>query len=194
MKFQSTTAALFLTLTLGLAGTALGGCAAEVQPDAPGAGETGEDEANLTSAQSKAIKELRAAVVGLTTSGSEGDPDPFKVTTVALKRGEKLDAKFLTTRVLPKLKDVYQTDIDADYVPTYKKGTEAEIFDVFSEDSSPAKIKNLETLVRKHLKNVQGGEIGYSFMDSMDTGSVARCIIGQIGNTVVVIWGIDVWT
>lgn len=192
MKIQATSA-LLLSLSLAFGSTLLGGCAVDATGDNPAA-DTAEDESNLTSAQSKVIKDLKAAVVGLTTGGSEGDPDPFKVTTVTLKAGEKLDAKFLTTRVLPKLKDVYQTDVDADYTPAYKKGTDAEIFDVFSEDASATKIKNLEKLVRKNLKNVQGGEIGYSFMGSMDTGAVARCIIGQIGNTVVVIWGIDVWT
>ena len=192
MKIQSVSAFL-LTISIGLGSTALGGCAVEAGPE--NAGETADDEANLTSAQSKVIKDLRSAVQGLTTGGGEGDADPFKVTTVALKAGEKLNAKFLTTRVLPKLKDVYQSDnTDPDYKPAYRKGTEAEIFDVFSEESSSTKIKNLEKLVRKNLKNVQGGEIGYAFMDSMDTGAVARCIIGQIGNTVVVIWGIDVWT
>lgn len=191
MKLQSVSAFL-LTISIGLGSAALGGCAIEAGPDS--ASETSEDEANLTSDQSKVIKDLRSAVKGLSTGGGEGDADPIKVTTVALKSGEKLDAKFLTTRVLPKLKGVYQSDVDSDYKPAYQKGTQAQIFDIFGEESSATKIKNLEKLVRKNLKNVQGGEIGYAFMTSMDTGAVARCIIGQIGNTVVVIWGIDIWT
>lgn len=186
--------ALLVSLSLALGSLALGGCAVEANDGEPSAQGEASDEANLTSSQSKVLKEIRASVEGLSTSGSEGDPDPFKVTTVTLKAGEKLDAKFLTTRVLPKLKGVYQRDVDPDYKPAFDKSNDSEIFGIFSDESSPTKIKKLETIVRKNLKNVQGGELGYAFMQSMDTGAVARCIIGQLGNTVVVIWGIDIWT
>ena len=193
MKSTSTASALLVSLSIALGSFALGGCAVE----ATDGSETSQEEENLTSAQSKTLKDLKAAVVGLSTSGSEADPDPFKVSTFKLKTGEKLDAAFLKTRVLPKLKDVYQSDADADYKPAYQKSKDAEIFNVFGDESSPAKIKKLETLVRAKLTNVQGGEIGYAYgseTGSMDTGAVARCLIGQLGNTVVVIWGIDVWT
>jgi hypothetical protein len=175
----------------------LGGCAAQVEaPDAQG--EEASEESDLSSSQSQSLKDIRAAVVGLTTSGSEGDPDPFKVTTVKLRAGEKLDEKFLTTRVFPRLRGVYnpEMDRDADFRRAFSKSRDAEVFDVFSEDAPASNVRNLQTIVRRSLTNVQGGELGYSYGRglNMDSGAVARCIIGQLGNTVVVIWGIDIWT
>jgi hypothetical protein len=169
------------------------------------------EEADVLSSSDAAIeKEIGGAIVGLETSGGEGEPDPYKVTHLRLRTTEKMTDEVLLRRLLPKLRGVARDDdpiAGLDETPITSAWAEltAEPNASYVQDASvlakaratAKKWREVKDVVDRTLTNVRYVDMGYrgSPGGSLETGAVAHVIVGQTtSGRVIAIWGIDIWT
>lgn len=183
------------------------GCAADT--DAPAA--AGDEDDVVTASDKQIEKEISDAVTGLETGGSEGDPDPYKVVSVKLARGETTTDAILLSKILPKLKGLSREDDtfpgmqDGDAIAKYWADVTAAPsradFDTDEDfakgQKDAAQWKKVQSVVTARLHDVRSVTLGYSDEKggSIETGLVAQVIVGiTASGRAVVIYGFDVWT
>ena len=169
------------------------------------------DAATPAGGDAAVVSDLAKSLDGLATGGGEGDPDPYKVITVDLAAGERLEGKTLLTRLLPKLEGFEGMDddlipgFDADDIQEFWKDTTSapkradfdtdEDFDAAKIDA--AKWTKVKAIVDAKLTNVQAFHMGFRHSpdSSLETGPVAVTLVGQLpSGKVVAIYGIVIWT
>lgn len=175
--------------------------------DAP----TTNGEAEVVSQTDAALKsDIASAIAGLETSGSEGDPDPYKVIDLELAGGEQMTNDVLLSKLLPKLTGVARND---DPIPGLDETPIAKAWESYTADPNPAeyndpaelakakdeaaKWKKVKELFDGKLHNVKYFDMGYrsSAHGTLETGAVAHVIVGQSASgRVFAVWGIDIWT
>jgi hypothetical protein len=75
-------------------------CSAEAAPPTSNA----TDSAEIVASADRTIEtEIKGAIRGLSTDGSEGDPDDYEVVTIKLRTGETLTDAIILERIFPKL-------------------------------------------------------------------------------------------
>ncbi len=197
----------FVLVALAASPLFVTGCAADT--DAPAAAG---DEEDVVAASDKQIeKEIAAAVNGLKTGGSEGDPDPYKVVSVKLAKGETTTDAILLSKILPKLKGLGREDDtfpgmqDGDAIAKYwadvtaaPKRADFDTDEDFAQGKKDAaQWKQVQTVVSARLHDVRSVTLGYANEEggSIETGLVAQVIVGITpSGRAVVIYGFDVWT
>lgn len=176
-----------------------------------GAAAAAEDDV-ITSTDASFKKELAAAIEGLETGGSEGDPDAYEIADFKLRKGETMTEAVLLARLHPKLDGLNHDDASdmiagLDESPideAWKDLTADPSADDFDDDESfelekaqVAKWRNVKKLFDTKLTHVKYFDMGYrsSPTGSLETGAVAHVIVGQTASgRVIAIWGIDIWT
>lgn len=169
------------------------------------------DEADVVTASDTALKkEIGDAIAGLETGGGEGDPDPYKVADVKLRRGETMTDDVLLKRLLPKLTGVARNDdpipgLDptpiakawADYTAAPRPEDYETAEELNAAKAAVEKWKNVKKIFDTKLTNVKYFDMGYrsSPQGSLETGAVAHVFVGQSPTgRIIAIWGIDIWT
>lgn len=185
------------------------GCAADASSSDPAAAG---DEDDVVSASDKQLEQqIRDAVTGLSTSGSEGDPDPYKVVSIKLAKGATTTDDVLLSKILPKLKGLSRSDDtfpgmqDGSKIADYwKEATAAPKRADFDTDADfaqaqkdAAQWKKVQDVVTANLHDVRSVTLGYadSRGGSIETGLVAQVIVGILpSGRAIAIYGFDVWT
>ncbi len=186
------------------------GCAAPVGTEQESA-EVQSEEA-LTSGDKAIVNEFKKAVVGLESGGGEGDPQPFEVITVSLRKGDTMNFQTLAVRVGKKIPNLTNPDRDSEedgygFQTGYPMSkyweneltvqTDLEPEQMPAERARAAKMKSLKALCDAKLTNMVNLTLGrtYEGGDSIETGEVAHVLIGKLpSGKLLVIYGVDVWT
>lgn len=177
-------------------------------------GEELQTEDNLTSSDAKIEKEIVEALRGLATDnmGSEGDPQPYRVTHFSLGRGETLTDAVMVKRLFPKLKGMAdysadgrhkgsQSETPASFWESRTAAPERSEFES-DEDFAAAKVSaakwaKVKRLVESKLTKLNAVHLGWQFPNdgSVENGTVALTIAGITPKgQVIAIYGIVVWT
>jgi hypothetical protein len=165
-------------------------------------------EAELSNAAD--LKLFRDALVGIDSSGSEGDPVAYRALAITLKTGDAWNADTLATRIGARIPQIRQAGARYGY-QGFVTGAAMEAYwasettaDPGAEDPVAAKaragrMKALKTLCKQKLTNVTHMVVGVRSIateaGSIENGAVAPLIVGRLANgRLIVLYGIDIWT
>jgi hypothetical protein len=166
------------------------------------------EAADLTSAAD--LKLFQAALVGISSSGSEGDPVPYRAIVVSLKAGDTWNAETLAARIGAKLPEVRSAGATYGYqgfttgramTKFWKDETTvpADASDPVEAKARAERMKGLKVLCAQKLTNVTSMVVGVrsdaNVPSSIENGAVAPLIVGKLANgKLIVLYGIDIWT
>jgi hypothetical protein len=205
MNFASFSRVVGFALLLGAS------ACASTADDGAAASELETSEADLTAVQRSedkaALKLFQDALIGISSSGSEGDPVAYKAFTMAWKSTDAWDADTLAKRIggrLPEIKSAgavygHQGFQTGRSMTSFWKGeTTADPSDADAA-ARASRMKTLKALCAKNLTNVTHMVVGVRSVatdaSSIENGAVAPMIIGKLpSGRLVVMYGIDIWT
>jgi hypothetical protein len=176
--------------------------------------DLGDDEASQSGeaelSNAADLKLFRAALVGISSSGSEGDAVAYRALAIALKAGDSWNADTLATRIGARIPQIREADARYGY-QSFVTGSAMEAYwmretnvSPDAEDPAAAKVradrmKALKALCKQKLTNVTHMVVGVrsvpSEPGSIENGAVAPVIVGRLKNgRLIVLYGIDIWT
>lgn len=174
-----------------------------------------ESDSAISSADARLKRELTDALAGLATTGSEGDPDPYKVIDASLSKRTAMTPEKLVAKLLPKMEGFQPADeMGEDYTPGYELSDTARFFDHEVDpadyegdpeglaEAQAAKVKwaKVQDIVQRNLTNVTALQIGYRYnaggnYSTLETGAVAITLAGRTSSgRILAIYGIVIWT
>jgi hypothetical protein len=156
--------------------------------------------------------QLGAAIAGLTTGGSEGDPDPYELYVFDLDPGTELTCGFLAPNLIPRMPEFLIEPGDSDYIQDCDVEdleqfwadvtAEPNADELYPEDLPAAQAAakqwgEVRAFMEQHLQGRGYFLVGYRYGadGSLETGAVSHTIFGRSATgRVFVIAGIDIWT
>ncbi len=160
---------------------------------------TTSDEA-LTSADRTALRQLRTALVGHTSSGSEGDPTQYKAVLLpASLSGSLTNAKVAAAAgpLIPELREVRRR-VGGPFAA--QSGVAMDDYwrnELSRAGSVPeqARVVNLMDTVNANMSQISNVVVGVRRSGTLENGAVAPMVVGKLpSGRAVALYGIDIWT
>lgn len=183
------------------------GCSSS-EPDSQ---QPGDEQEVVASPDVAVVRALENALVGVETSGSEGDPDAYEVLAIKPSRREAFDDALLLGKLLPQM---IAPEAGSDLIPGLDEHDVAEAWAEVTAEPDPADYegddeglahartqasgwRKVKAIFDNRLTGVRRVDLGYrsSPEGSLETGEVAHVFVGQTATgQIVAVWGIDIWT
>lgn len=156
--------------------------------------------------------QLEALLDGLTTDGSEGDPDPYEVNVFDLEPETPLTCGFLAPKLIAQMDEFLIEPDDPDFIQDCDVESlnqfwadsmaEPDADELLPEDLEAARAASkrwaeVRAFVEEHLRDRGYFLVGYRFVKdgTLATGAVSHTIFGRSATgRVFVIAGIDFWS
>ncbi len=162
--------------------------------------ELSVSEDSLSSGDKAALRDVREALKGHTSRGSEGDPTQYKAALLPSSlTGELSVAKIAAAAgpVIPELRAVRKTTGG-----TYAAQAGLPMDQYWRNELTRAgsvpeqtRVVNLMNTVNAKMRNIKNVVVGVKHNGSLENGSVAPMLVGNLpSGRVVALYGIDTWT
>jgi hypothetical protein len=160
------------------------------------------------------LRLFRAALVGISSDGSEGDPVPYRAIVVTAKPGDAWVAETLAARIGPKIPDIrekaavygYQSFTTGSDMANYwadataiQVEPDADADAVAAATQRSERMQQLRVLCDQNLTHMTHMVVGVRSdkrdPGSIENGAVAPMLVGQLpSGKWLVMYGIDIWT